>query len=118
MYLASTSPDRRRRLVKIRFGWFPLERLGAGHEVGEGVLEGGLFLPPRSGRSRAGTAGRGVPQGWVHALPAGGGGPAFVDRGLHFEFAGIIYQHSPEFDILFLRPAGPIREDGSIQETL
>jgi hypothetical protein len=46
------------------------------------------------------------------------GGPAFVDRGLHFEFAGIIYQHSPEFDILLLRPAGLIQADGSISSEL
>jgi hypothetical protein len=42
----------------------------------------------------------------------------FVDRGLHFEFAGIIYQHSEAFDIMYLRPAGLIREDGTIGDSL
>lgn len=45
------------------------------------------------------------------------GGPAFVDRGLQFEFAGIIYQHAESFDILFLRPAGLINPDGSIKDS-
>lgn len=56
----------------------------------------------------------------IHLRELGGlsGGPAFVDRGLHFEFAGIIYQHSEAFDLLFLRPAGLIHADGSIAESL
>jgi hypothetical protein len=44
------------------------------------------------------------------------GGPAFVDRGLNWEFGGFIYEHSPEFDILFLRPATLINPDGTIRK--
>lgn len=43
------------------------------------------------------------------------GGPAFVDRGLSWEFGGIIYEHSPTFDILYLRPANLINPDGKIR---
>lgn len=54
----------------------------------------------------------------LRALGGLSGGPAFVDRGLHFEFAGIIYQHSEAYDIMYLRPAGLIREDGTIGDSL
>lgn len=43
------------------------------------------------------------------------GGPAFVDRGLSWELGGFIYQHSPDFDILRLRPATLINSDGSLR---
>lgn len=43
------------------------------------------------------------------------GGPAFIDRGLHWEFAGIVYEFSPEFDIIRFRPARLIAADGTIQ---
>ncbi len=42
------------------------------------------------------------------------GGPAFVDRGLSWDLGGFIYQHSPDFDILRLRPANLINADGTI----
>ncbi|CAN5771909.1 hypothetical protein BH11PSE7_BH11PSE7_31390 [soil metagenome] len=56
----------------------------------------------------------------IHLRDLGGlsGGPAFVDRALHFEFAGLIYEYSAEYDIVFLRPAGLIQEDGSITDVL
>jgi hypothetical protein len=44
------------------------------------------------------------------------GGPAFVDRGQHFEFVGIIYQHSESLDIMFFRHAGLIGDDGKIMD--
>lgn len=43
------------------------------------------------------------------------GGPAFIDRGLNWELGGFIYEHSPQFDILYLRPANLINSDGSIK---
>jgi hypothetical protein len=45
------------------------------------------------------------------------GGPAFVDRGLRWEFGGFIYEHSADFDILYLRPANLINSDGTIKQT-
>lgn len=42
------------------------------------------------------------------------GGPAFIHRGLHWDFAGVIYEFSPELDIMFFRPAHVIDIDGSI----
>ena len=43
------------------------------------------------------------------------GGPAFVDRGLSWELGGFIYEHSANFDILYLRPANLINSDGTIK---
>jgi hypothetical protein len=42
------------------------------------------------------------------------GGPAFIHRGLHYDFVGIIYELSPDYDVMFLRPAQLIRANGSI----
>jgi len=44
------------------------------------------------------------------------GGPAFIHRGLHWDFVGLIYEFSKEFDIMFFRPAALVCADGSIQE--
>lgn len=60
----------------------------------------------------------GVKDGTEHLEPLLGGmsgGPAFVDRGLSWELGGFIYQHSPDFDILRLRPANLINPDGTIR---
>lgn len=43
------------------------------------------------------------------------GGPAFVLRPLHWEFAGIMFEFSSALDLMFLRPASAIQEDGSIR---
>ncbi len=43
------------------------------------------------------------------------GGPAFVDRGLTWELGGFIYEHSADFDILYLRPANLINSNGTIK---
>jgi hypothetical protein len=43
------------------------------------------------------------------------GGPAFILRELHWELAGIMFEFSSTFDIMFLRPAHTIQEDGSIR---
>ena len=50
----------------------------------------------------------------LHDLGGMSGGPVFVDRGLHFEFAGIIYEISSAYDIMFCRSASLIQPDGNI----
>jgi hypothetical protein len=45
------------------------------------------------------------------------GGPAFVHRGLHYDFVGIIYEFNSEFDIMLLRPAHFIRADGLLERS-
>lgn len=42
------------------------------------------------------------------------GGPAFIWRGLHAEFFGTIYEYSAALDLLYIRSAAVITEDGSI----
>jgi hypothetical protein len=42
------------------------------------------------------------------------GGPAFIERRLHWELVGIIYEFSSTLDIMRLRPAHVVRADGSI----
>lgn len=43
------------------------------------------------------------------------GGPVSIHRGLHWDFVGLIYEFSKEFDIMFFRPAALLCPDGSIQ---
>ena len=43
------------------------------------------------------------------------GGPAFIKRDLYWDFAGLIYEFSKEFDIMFFRPASLFASDGTIQ---
>lgn len=50
----------------------------------------------------------------LQALGGMSGGPAFVHRGLHFEFVGIIYEFTEAFDIMFFRHSSSILADGSI----
>ncbi|TET99699.1 MAG: hypothetical protein E3J23_04250 [Candidatus Stahlbacteria bacterium] len=42
------------------------------------------------------------------------GGPVFIKRSLHWEFIGIIYQFSQEFELMYIRPSKFIGEDGVI----
>jgi hypothetical protein len=42
------------------------------------------------------------------------GGPAFIHRGLYWDFAGVIYEFSNDYDIMLLRPAHLFNPDGSI----
>jgi hypothetical protein len=42
------------------------------------------------------------------------GGPVFINRDLYFDFIGIIYQFSPAFDLMRIRPSRLIRKDGCI----
>lgn len=44
------------------------------------------------------------------------GGPVFIHRDLYFEFVGIIYQFSSAFDLMRVRPAQLIREDGTLRK--
>lgn len=48
------------------------------------------------------------------ALSGLSGGPAFIHRNFHFDFVGIIYEFSPQYDLLFLRQARLLNADGSI----
>ena len=43
------------------------------------------------------------------------GGPAFIHPGLHWDFVGVMYEFSPEYDIMFFRPGHLISPDGLIQ---
>ncbi len=43
------------------------------------------------------------------------GGPAFIHRGLYWDFVGIVYEFSTNFDIMFLRSARIIQTDGSFR---
>lgn len=42
------------------------------------------------------------------------GGPVFIHRELHWELVGIIYEFSSEFDLMRIRPARLIGDDGTI----
>ncbi len=44
------------------------------------------------------------------------GGPVFIHRNIYWELIGIIYEFSGEFDLMYVRPASFIREDGTINE--
>jgi hypothetical protein len=54
----------------------------------------------------------------LHDLGGMSGGPAFIHRGIHWDFIGIIYEFSSSFDIMYLRPAHLIYRDGSIYDPL
>lgn len=40
------------------------------------------------------------------------GGPAFAMRGLHYDFVGMVYEFSEDYDLLYLRHASILGEDG------
>jgi hypothetical protein len=52
----------------------------------------------------------------VGQLDLGGlsGGPVFILRQLHWEFVGIIYEYSTEYELLRIRPSNLISSDGRI----
>lgn len=56
------------------------------------------------------------PKDAINLTELGGlsGGPAFVNRGLHFDFAGIIYQFSSDYELLYLRRSDILRSNGQI----
>lgn len=54
----------------------------------------------------------------LHDLGGLSGGPVFIFRDVYWEFVGIIYQFSPQFDLLYARPTRFISESGSILATL
>lgn len=49
------------------------------------------------------------------ALGGMSGGPAFVSRGLHFQFVGVVSDYSESYDTVFFSAAAAIRRDGSIE---
>lgn len=49
------------------------------------------------------------------ALGGLSGGPAFVDRGMYFEFAGIVTDHQPNYDAMRFTKASYINPDGSFR---
>jgi len=42
------------------------------------------------------------------------GGPAFALRGLHYDFVGIVYEFSTDYELLYFRHAGIIGADGRL----
>lgn len=44
------------------------------------------------------------------------GGPAFVSRGLHFDFAGIIYEFSFNYELLYFRHSNVLDSNGHINK--
>ena len=50
----------------------------------------------------------------LHNLGGLSGGPVFIHRNIYWEFIGIIYMFSKEFDLMYVRPASLVREDGTI----
>lgn len=57
-------------------------------------------------------------RGVDHLAGLGGlsGGPAFVQRGLRFDFVGVIYEFSSNYELLYLRHSGVIGTDGQIKQ--
>ena len=53
-----------------------------------------------------------------HLYDLGGmsGCPAFIHRGLYWDFVGVIYAFSAPYDIMYLRPAHLLCRDGSIRD--
>lgn len=50
----------------------------------------------------------------LHELVSLSGGPVFIHRNIYWEFIGIIYEFSKDFDLMYIRPASLILEDGTI----
>ena len=42
------------------------------------------------------------------------GGPAFAPRGLHYDFVGVVYEFSRDYELLYFRHAGVIDLDGCL----
>lgn len=109
----------------IAFGGFPGKWRT---QLTGGALEFGTYS---SGGSRVDTVGNTYfitqfeREYWIQSLglkdpvdltELGGlsGGPAFVSRGLYFDFIGIIYQFSSDYELLYLRNSNILRSDGQI----
>jgi len=50
----------------------------------------------------------------LHDLGGLSGAPVFIWRNVHYEFVGIVYQFSSEYDLMRIRPTKFIRTDGTI----
>jgi hypothetical protein len=53
-----------------------------------------------------------------HLSDLGGlsGGPAFIHRDLHFDFVGVIYQFSQDYELLYVRHSVQLNPDGQIKQ--
>ena len=51
----------------------------------------------------------------IRELGGMSGGPAFIHRDLYFEWVGVVYEFSSEFDLLYLRPSHLLGSDGCIR---
>lgn len=49
------------------------------------------------------------------ALGGMSGGPAFVDRGMYWDFVGVVAEYSANFDAVFFSSARALRADGTIE---
>ena len=52
----------------------------------------------------------------LHKLGGLSGGPVFIYRNIYWEFIGMIYEFSENFDLMYIRPANLVLEDGSINK--
>jgi len=50
----------------------------------------------------------------LHDLGGLSGAPVFIQRGLPWEFVGIVYEFSSGYDLMYIRPSKLITSDGSI----
>ena len=51
----------------------------------------------------------------LHKLGGLSGGPVFIYRNIYWEFIGMIYEFSENFDLMYVRPASLLLEDGTIR---
>ena len=52
----------------------------------------------------------------LHKLGGLSGGPVFIHRNIYWEFVGMIYEFSENFDLMYIRPANLVLEDGIIDK--
>jgi hypothetical protein len=52
----------------------------------------------------------------LHKLGGLSGGPVFIHRNIYWEFIGMIYEFSEGFDLMYIRPANLVLEDGTINK--
>ena len=51
----------------------------------------------------------------IRELGGMSGGPAFIHRDLYFEWVGVVYEFSSDFDLMYLRPSHLVGSDGRIR---
>ena len=52
----------------------------------------------------------------LHKLGGLSGGPVFIHRNIYWEFIEMIYEFSENFDLMYVRPASLVLEDGTIRK--